>query len=144
METGGKLHAPAALPPGKTRYILYRGLVGYQGRSGRVRKISPPPEFDSRTVHPVASRCTDWATPAHRRVMMLSESQRRRLPSTSPKTNSASCRQGDRCSIFGRDGGFLPFWTTSRPTVGTVWLLLVWLVLRIISSRRRADRLCFF
>ena len=33
---------PAALPPGKTRYPLYGRLVGPQGRSGRVRKISPP------------------------------------------------------------------------------------------------------
>jgi hypothetical protein len=30
------------LPPGKTRYPLYRRLDGPQGRSGRVRKISPP------------------------------------------------------------------------------------------------------
>jgi hypothetical protein len=29
-------HAPAALPPGKTRYPLYRRLGGFQGRSGRV------------------------------------------------------------------------------------------------------------
>ena len=29
-------------PPGKTRYSLYRGLGGPQGRWGRVRKISPP------------------------------------------------------------------------------------------------------
>jgi hypothetical protein len=29
------------------------------GRSGRVRKISPPPGFDPRTVQPVASRYTD-------------------------------------------------------------------------------------
>ena len=29
------------LPPGKTRYPLYRRLVGPQGRSGQVRKISP-------------------------------------------------------------------------------------------------------
>ena len=28
-----------------------------QGRFGRVRKICPPPEFDLRTVRPVASRC---------------------------------------------------------------------------------------
>jgi hypothetical protein len=47
------------LPPGKTRYPLYRRLGGPQGRSGQVRKISPPPGFDPRTVHPVASRCTD-------------------------------------------------------------------------------------
>jgi hypothetical protein len=49
------------LPPGKTRYPLYRRLGGNQGRSGQVRKISPPPGFDLRTVQPVASRYTDWA-----------------------------------------------------------------------------------
>ena len=51
---GGHCHASAALPPGKTRYPLYRRLVGAQRRSGRVRKISPPPEFDPRTVQPVS------------------------------------------------------------------------------------------
>ena len=56
---GGQRHAPAALPPGKTRYPLYRRLVGPQGRSGRVRKISPPPGFDPWTVQPVASCYTD-------------------------------------------------------------------------------------
>jgi hypothetical protein len=40
-------------------------LDGPQGRSGRVRKISPPPGFDPRTTQPVASRYTDWAIPAH-------------------------------------------------------------------------------
>ena len=35
-------NTPAALPPGKTRYPLYRRLGGSQGRSGSVRKISPP------------------------------------------------------------------------------------------------------
>ena len=33
-----------------------------RGRSGQVRKISPPPGFDPRTVQPVASRYTDYAT----------------------------------------------------------------------------------
>jgi hypothetical protein len=61
MRVGGQRHAPAVLPPGKTRYPLCRRLGGAQGRSGRVRKISPPPGFDPRTVHPVASRNTDWA-----------------------------------------------------------------------------------
>jgi hypothetical protein len=56
---GGQHHAPAALPPGKTRYALYRRLGGPQGRSGRVRKISPPPGFDPRTVQPVVNRYTD-------------------------------------------------------------------------------------
>ena len=51
-----------SLPPGKTRYPLYRRLGGPQGRCGQVRKISPPPGFDPRTVQTVASRYTDWAT----------------------------------------------------------------------------------
>ena len=57
-------HALAALLPGKTQYPLYRRLGGPQGRSGRVRKISPPPGFDPRTSQPVASRYTDWAIAA--------------------------------------------------------------------------------
>ena len=36
----------------RDRYPLYRWLGGPQGRSGWVRKISPPPGFDSRTVQP--------------------------------------------------------------------------------------------
>ena len=39
---GGQRHAPATLTPGKIRYPLYRKLGGPQGRSGGVRKISPP------------------------------------------------------------------------------------------------------
>jgi hypothetical protein len=58
---GGQRHAPAALPPGKTWYPLYRRLGRPQDRSGQVRKISPPPGFDPRTVQPAASRYTDWA-----------------------------------------------------------------------------------
>ena len=51
-----------SVPSGKTRYPLYRRLGGPQDRSGQVRKISPPPGFDPRTVQPVASRYTDYAT----------------------------------------------------------------------------------
>ena len=40
----------------KTRFPPYRRLGGPQGRSGRVRKISPPPDFDPRTIRPVACR----------------------------------------------------------------------------------------
>ena len=69
----GQRHAPAALYPGKTRYPLYRRLGGPQGRSGQMRKIAPPPGFDPRTVQPVASRCTDWATlPTYRTVLTRS------------------------------------------------------------------------
>ena len=31
MRVGGQRHAPAAFPPGKTRYPLYRRLGGLQG-----------------------------------------------------------------------------------------------------------------
>jgi hypothetical protein len=44
---------------GKTRYPLYRRLGRPQGRSERLRKISPVTGFHPRTVHPVASRYTD-------------------------------------------------------------------------------------
>ena len=45
----------------ETRYPLYRMVSGSQGRSGRVRKISPfpLPGFDTRTVQPVASSYTE-------------------------------------------------------------------------------------
>jgi len=56
-KVGGQRHDPAILPPGKIRYALYGGLGGPHVRSGRVRKISPPPEFDLLPVQPVASRC---------------------------------------------------------------------------------------
>jgi len=62
---GGQRHALAALPPANNRYPLYRRLGGPQGRSGRVRKISSQPGFDSLNVRPVVSRCTDWDIPAH-------------------------------------------------------------------------------
>jgi hypothetical protein len=45
---------------------MYGSLAGPQGRSGRVRKFSPPPGFDPRTVQTVASRYTDCAVSAHR------------------------------------------------------------------------------
>jgi hypothetical protein len=64
---GGGLSPPC---PGsftleKTRYPLHRRLGWCQGRSGQVRKISPPPGLDSRTVQLLASRYTDRATPTH-------------------------------------------------------------------------------
>ena len=65
MGVGGKCHALAALPPGKTRYPLYRRLGGPQDWSGWVQKISLPPGFDPQAVQPVASRYTDYAIPAH-------------------------------------------------------------------------------
>ena len=42
----------------------FTGGGGPQGRSGRVRKGSPPPRFDPRTVQTVASSYTDCVIPA--------------------------------------------------------------------------------
>jgi hypothetical protein len=47
------------LYPRETRRPLYRRLGGPQGRSGRVRKISPPPRCIPWTIQPVASRYSD-------------------------------------------------------------------------------------
>jgi hypothetical protein len=53
----GQRHDPAALyPREKPGTHCTRGWVGL---SGQVRKMSPPPGFDPRTVQPVASRYTD-------------------------------------------------------------------------------------
>ena len=46
------------LPPGKTRYSLYRRLGGPQGRSGRAENLVHT-GIRSRTVQPVVSRYTD-------------------------------------------------------------------------------------
>ena len=57
---GGQRHAPDALPR-NIRYPLYTRLGGSWHRSGRVRKISPPPGFDPRTVQLVTCRYYDNA-----------------------------------------------------------------------------------
>ena len=49
------------LPPGKSRYPFYRRLGGPQGRCGRAENLVPT-GIRSRTVQPVVSRYTDWAT----------------------------------------------------------------------------------
>ena len=52
-------------PPGMTQYPLYRRLGVPQGRYRRVRKPSPAPGLDPRTIQPVTSPYTDCANPAH-------------------------------------------------------------------------------
>jgi hypothetical protein len=60
LDGGAERHAPAGLPPRLTRYPSYRRLGEPQVRSGRVRKILPPPGFEPRTVQPVASCCSNY------------------------------------------------------------------------------------
>ena len=59
MGVGGQHHAPAALPPGKTQYPLYRRLVGPRAGLDGFGESRPSPGFDPRIVQPVASRRTD-------------------------------------------------------------------------------------
>jgi len=63
---GGQRQALAAVLPGKrpgTHCI--GGWVGLRAGLDGCGKSRPPPEFDPRTVQPVASRYTDWAIPDH-------------------------------------------------------------------------------
>jgi hypothetical protein len=64
-------HAPTALPPGKIWCPLYRRLGGPQGRSGRVRKVFPPSEFDPRTVQPIPTEVSRPITPIERKTRCI-------------------------------------------------------------------------
>jgi len=48
--------------PGKDPVPIVQEAGWTQGRSGQVWKILPPPGFDPRTIQPIASRYTDYAT----------------------------------------------------------------------------------
>ena len=61
MGVSGRSYAPATLPSGNTQYPLCWRLGGLQGRSGRVRKISPTPGFDPRAVLALANSFSDYA-----------------------------------------------------------------------------------
>jgi hypothetical protein len=77
-------------PEGKTWYLLCRRLGESQGRSGRVRKISPPPPFDTRKVQPVASRYTDWVIP---KAKFMHSSNHTEQPQNKITTCFISCAQ---------------------------------------------------
>ena len=72
---GSASRSGRSLPPGKTRYPLYRGLGGPQCRSGQERKISSPSGFDPRTVQPVAHSLYQLSYPAHNSTKTWSEKQ---------------------------------------------------------------------
>jgi hypothetical protein len=55
----GQGYAPVALPPGtETWYPLHSSLGGPRSRSGRMREVSSPPGFDSRTFQRLTGRYT--------------------------------------------------------------------------------------
>ena len=59
---GSALRTGRSLPPGKTRYPLYKRLGGPPGPVWTGSGYLAPPGFDPRTVQPEASRYTDYAT----------------------------------------------------------------------------------
>ena len=69
MGVDSQLHAPAALPPGKSPGThCIRGWVGPRVGLDGWEESRPPPGFDPRTVQPVASSYTNWAIPARNRL----------------------------------------------------------------------------
>ena len=116
MGVGGQRHAPAALPPGKTRYPLYRRLGGPQGRSGQAQKISPPTGIQSpdrpahseslyRLSYPGSNFCNSyWGS-------LITESG----------VDSAS----NRNEYLGGEGGRC-VWLTASPSACTDCLQILW------------------
>lgn len=58
MGMGCLTPSPCRFTHMNTRFVLQGRLGGHQGVSGRARKISPQPEFDTRSVQDVATRHT--------------------------------------------------------------------------------------
>jgi len=65
MRVGGQLHAPAVLPPGKTRYLLYRRLGGpvWTGAEYLAPIGIRSPDRPSRTVVPNVNESSVWNFP---------------------------------------------------------------------------------
>ena len=101
MGVGGQHHVPSALRLGK-RPISYftGGWASPWDRSGQVGKISPPPEFDLRTVQPVSSRYTDWAFPIHWSRLKSRNRKRRQTSEKRAKLIRKLCRKKILRSTF--------------------------------------------
>jgi len=65
MVVGGQRHTPYRYTRANKMALLYRKLGEPQDRFGRVRNISPPPGFDTRTFQPAASIYTDYSIAAN-------------------------------------------------------------------------------
>jgi len=64
MWVDGQRHAPAALPPGKTRYPFVQEAGWAPGPVWTCAENLAPTGMGSQTVQPAASRYTDGAIPA--------------------------------------------------------------------------------
>jgi len=81
------------LPSGKTQYPFYRRLGGPQGQCGRAENLVPT-GIRSRTVQPVVSRYTDWAT--------------------GPTTSKINLKQKDRTGNLSLDENLILKWILKR------------------------------
>jgi hypothetical protein len=107
MEAGGNT-TPRPLYPRETPGThCIGGWVGPRAGLNRVRKISPPPGLDPRTVQPVASRYTDWAIPDRTATIHLNATKRtvtfnnKGLPNTEhvvSRKEAVIVRQGFICN----------------------------------------------
>jgi hypothetical protein len=84
----GQHHAPADLPLVKTRYPLYKKLCGPQGRSGRVRKISPPPGIRSLDRPARSQSLYRLSYPAQCHITVASAIERVLLDTWKPRLRS--------------------------------------------------------
>ena len=62
----GQRHAPAAFTPGKDPGLILQEAGWAPEQVWRGAENLVPTEFDPRTVQPVVSRYTDWATRPNR------------------------------------------------------------------------------
>jgi hypothetical protein len=88
-------------------------MAGLEG-CRKTRPPPPPPGFDLRTVHPAASRYTDWALPAPRRkfienkiVLFCSQSL---LRVTNTQSLLAALHDALRCNTHLASCGTPEFW----------------------------------
>ena len=58
-------------PEKESRYAFYRDAEWAPGPICTEAKKSSPPGFDPSTVQPIASRYTDYAIPAHKKIIEL-------------------------------------------------------------------------
>ena len=84
-------------PQKKTEFRLHRRLGGPQGRSGLFRQMLPSPEFDLRTIRPIASRY-EWCLSCTLHMLAWCECPYQyKLRPTSWPLRSTNCNRHELC-----------------------------------------------
>jgi hypothetical protein len=92
---------PGRLTPGETRNLSYRRVGGQQRRSGRVRKNSPQPRCDTRTV---ASRYTDYAIASENKEEINSDQTLIHIPAMFPCSPPPPQKKGTSGPVLPNQG----------------------------------------